>query len=353
MFHESLAARTGNAFLMTANEQQKLSQLLDRLNRDGSVAVREFACFSMEPVQLGLKVDNDRVLAPPKSALFNVDRIQSALSPHASNWMRDLRVLTVTDSTNTRMAQAARSEPIAGLCWFAELQTLGRGRRGRAWLSAYARNVMVSMGFAIDGSPADSGALSLAVGLAAADLVEGLGAPGVAVKWPNDVLISGAKVCGILIELVAERQRTECVVGIGLNLDLGDSIRAGIDQPVADLRQYGINPDRNALAARLVSNVVAFVEQYQRTGFGAMREAYDQVHACQGRLCRVVQGNSSHEGIVAGVSDRGELRLRTADGERYVNGGEVSLRLQETAALSPPDCLPDAGEAPSDSTGHA
>ena len=312
---------------MTENELQKLSELLERLMRDGSAARREFARLSIQPEQLGLPVTDDRVLAPPQATLLEVDRIQSALSPQALDWMQDLRVLTVTDSTNTRMVQAARSGSIAGMCWFAELQTLGRGRRGRTWLGAYARNVMVSMGFTIQGSPADAGALSLAVGLAAADLVEGLGAPRVAVKWPNDVLISGAKVCGILIELVVERQRLECVVGIGLNLDLEEPIRTGIDQQVADLRQYGIDADRNKLAARLVSNVVAFIDRYQRVGFGAMREAYDQVHACQGRLCWVVQGNSSHEGIVSGVTERGELRLQTANGESRFNGGEVSLRL--------------------------
>ena len=305
---------------------QKLSELLERLVRDGSVSARAFDAMPVRPRELGLPVDGARVLAPPHIEMLDAKRIGAALSPAALAWLRDLQVRLVVDSTNTRMAAAARSGSIDGSCWFAELQTSGRGRRERRWISPFARNLAVSMGFALGGSPNDAGALSLAVGLAAADLIEGLGLDDVAVKWPNDVLIGGAKVCGILIELIAPQGPLECVVGVGLNLCIPAEVRTLIDQEVADLAQFGVAVDRDVLAAGLVSNVVRFVDEFKRAGFAGMRAAYDQVHSCHGKACRVDQGNDSFKGIVLGVTERGELRVRGAHGERHFNGGEVSLR---------------------------
>ena len=208
------------------------------------------------------------------------------------------------------------------------MQTAGRGRRGRSWVSPFARNLTLSLGFALGGKPRDAGALSLAVGLAVADLVEGLGVSAVALKWPNDVLIGGAKVCGILIELVAHRRPLECVVGIGLNLDVPAETRAAIGQEVTDLGEHGVETGRETVAAGLLSNVVRYVEEFKRSGFAGMRAAYDEVHACHGKPCRILQGNIEYEGIVLGVTDDGELRVRGRDGERLFNGGEVSLRVR-------------------------
>lgn len=311
---------------MACAKQQNLSELLERLVREGSVPQREFDVARVQPREIGLSVENAQVLAPSGATILDTRRIRDSLLPQAAAWVRDLRVHLVIDSTNTRMAEAAQSGSVDGLCWFAELQTAGRGRRGRRWYSHFARNLTVSMGFALGGSPTDAGAISLAVGLAAAEFIERLGVADVALKWPNDVLVGGAKVCGILIELAAHRRPLECVVGIGLNLQVSHDIRAAIDQEVADLREFGVTAGRDVLAAGLVSNVVRFVDEFRRAGFGGMRSAYDEIHICHGQRCRVVQGNGSYEGIVLGVTDNGELRLTGPNGERRVNGGEVSLR---------------------------
>ena len=311
---------------MNGAQQQSLSELLERLVREGSVPESEFDLARIRPEDIGLHVENALVLTQPDTKTLDTRRIRDALSPAAAAWVRDLAVHFAIDSTNTRMAEAAHSGSVDGFCWFAELQTAGRGRRGRRWHSHFARDLTVSMGFTLGGSPKDAGALSLAVGLAAADLIERLGVADVALKWPNDVLVGGAKVCGILIELAAQRRPLECVVGIGLNLHVSRDVRAVIDQEVADLRQFGLTPDRDVLAAGLVSNVVRFVDEFRRAGFSGMRSAYDAVHICHGRRCRVLQGNGSYEGVVLGVGDNGELRLQDPAGERLVNGGEVSLR---------------------------
>ncbi len=306
--------------------EQALPALLKRLFREGGVPVREFENAPIQPGELGLVVKRARVLAPADTEFLDAARIRAALPPAAATWLRDLRVYPAIDSTNRRMMEAAQTKSVAGRCWFAELQTAGRGRRGRSWHSPFARNLMVSFGIELGGSPRRAGALSLSIGLAVADLVEQLGVSDVALKWPNDVLIGGAKVCGILIELAARRRPLECVVGVGLNLEVSQDLRDVVDQEIIGLRECGVVDRRNSIAARLIANVVRYAEEFKRRGFAAMRPAYDRVHICQGRPSRVVQGNGAYEGIVLGVTDDGELRILGRDGEHRFNGGEVSLR---------------------------
>jgi len=222
--------------MQDASFEKRLARSLKRLIREGSMPEQGFGGASVFPRELGLEVRNSRVLAPPCLELLEKRHIRRELSASAQAWLRELEVHTVIDSTNTRMMKLARSRSVEGRCWFAELQTAGRGRRGRHWFSPFAQNLAVSMGFAVDGAPKEAGALSLVVGLALADLIERLGVADVALKWPNDVLIGGAKCCGILIELVAHRRPLEAVIGIGLNLEVSAAARAVIDQEVADLR---------------------------------------------------------------------------------------------------------------------
>ena len=310
---------------MTPDQRQKLAAALERLARSDSIPEAAFDGIPVSPGELGFAVREGRVLLSPGTTTHDADRIARALSPVAAAWLGNLRVHWAVDSTNTRMVAAAHDESVHGLCWFAELQTAGRGRRGRSWISPFARNLTLSMGFALGGAPRDAGALSLAVGLAVLDLIEREGVADAALKWPNDVTIGGAKVCGILIELVAHRRPLECVIGIGLNLDVPPAARAVIGREVADLRQCGVSAHRDELAAGLVSSVVRYVQEYARSGFGGMRAAYDRVHSLHGEPCRILQGNVEYGGVVLGVTDTGELRMRGPDGERLFHGGEVSV----------------------------
>ena len=310
---------------MTPVQEQRLSALLERLLREESLPESEFEGIPIAPVEMGFSVGDGLVAMAPHTRVLDIGRVRSGLSAGAVEWLRDLRVHRVIDSTNSRMVEAGRSEGVDGFCWFAELQTAGRGRRGRSWISPFARNLMLSLGFALRGAPKDAGALSLVVGLAVADLVERLGVADVSLKWPNDVVVGGAKLCGILIELVTRGRSLESVVGIGLNLDLPAGVRAVIGQQATDLGQQGVRTPREAIAAGLVSTVVRYVSEFKRSGFRGMRSAYDEIHICHRRPCRILSGNLEYAGIVSGVTDDGELRVRGPDGERRFNGGEVSL----------------------------
>lgn len=305
---------------------EQLSRLLRRAVREGGIPNDEFDFGLAAPEELGLVVEGGAVRVAGDVELLDESAIRTALSPAASAWLRDLKVFLAVDSTNTRMVAKAQSATVDGCVWLAELQTAGRGRRGRRWLTPFARNIALTLGFAANQSPSQLGGLSLAIGLAAANLLQSEGVSNAAVKWPNDIYIGDAKVGGVLIEVVT-RAACDCIIGIGLNLDLPESARADIDQKVTDLKAQGVTPNRNLFAAALISRVAAAANRFKQEGFAPMRPAYDALHLCHDKRVHIVQGNQTYTGQALGVTATGALRVRTGGQITEFTGGEVSLRL--------------------------
>lgn len=306
---------------------EQLSRLLRRVVREDGIPKNEFDFGQAAPEELGLVVEGGAVRVAGDVELLEESAIRTALSPAAAAWLQNLKVFLAVDSTNTRMVAKAQSASVDGCVWLAELQTAGRGRRGRRWLTPFARNIALTLGCAASQSPSQLGGLSLAVGLAVAHLLQGEGVANAAVKWPNDIYIGDAKVGGVLIEVVTRAAACDCIIGIGLNLDLPESARADIDQKVTDLKAQGVAPNRNLFAAALISRVADAANRFKREGFAPMRPAYDALHLCHGKPVHIVQGNQTHTGQALGVTATGALRVRTGSQITEFTGGEVSLRL--------------------------
>jgi BirA family biotin operon repressor/biotin-[acetyl-CoA-carboxylase] ligase len=220
----------------------------------------------------------------------------------------------------------AQQESVDGVVYTAELQVQGRGRRGRSWSSPFGANLAISLGVAVAVTPARLGGVSLVVGLAVVEALEQLQVSGLALKWPNDVLLGGDKLGGILIEMTQARGGTELVVGIGLNVALPETVRAILPPGIADLAGAGVTAPRSVVAARVISAVVEFVGEFARQGFEPFLAPFNARHAFHGKECTVLMGERRIAGRVAGVTQSGELILLTADGPRTFHGGEVSLR---------------------------
>jgi len=152
----------------------------------------------------------------------------------------DVDALAECDSTNSELMRRADRGAPAGTVIVADRQRAGRGRRGRSWLSSPEASLTFSLLWRFPGSPTRLSGLSLAVGVGLARALGGLGAPGVRLKWPNDVLLATngdfAKLAGILVELASDRRGTQAVIGIGINLRLSAATQAAIDQAVTDGR---------------------------------------------------------------------------------------------------------------------
>jgi BirA family transcriptional regulator, biotin operon repressor / biotin---[acetyl-CoA-carboxylase] ligase len=274
----------------------------------------------------GLERRADQVVPMVPYEPLDPSEIRSAMSRAGREWLRHLEVSPVIGSTNAELMRQAQDGSVAGSVRLAEVQLQGRGRRGRSWYSPFAANLAVSIGLALDRAPSALGGASLVVGLAVLDALEQLTVPRLALKWPNDILLGGAKLGGILIEMIPAANGVQLVVGIGLNVSLPPRIRADLDQVVADLASTGSPPRRNLLAGKVISSVVEFVSQFQHLGFAPFIESFNARHYFHEQQVEIVHGGSRTPGRVDGVSEQGGLLLRTATGQVEFHGGEVSLR---------------------------
>lgn len=233
-----------------------------------------------------------------------------------------------TSSTNDRALEAAAGEARSYLC-LAEQQGAGRGRRGRAWASPFAANIYLSLLQRFDGGAGSVEGLSLAIGLAVARHLVGIGVPGVALKWPNDVLADGRKLAGVLIEISGDLAgEFSVVIGVGVNVRMaGRDVE--IDQPWIDLASLLDDvPKRAVIAAGLIDSMATVLAEFERDGFSGLRSEWQSFDHMTGLPVRLTTGDFSLDGICIGVDDRGGIGLRGQAGDQYFYGGEISVREQ-------------------------
>jgi BirA family biotin operon repressor/biotin-[acetyl-CoA-carboxylase] ligase len=259
--------------------------------------------------------------------LLEADLIRSRLSPSALAWLKDLTVFQQIGSTNAELASRAAHGDVDGVVYLAERQTAGRGRRGREWLSPFARNIALSVGVAIHRPATRLGGLSLAIGLAVIDAITRCTPCELRLKWPNDVLLSGRKLGGILVEVVDARPPVSVVIGVGLNVGLNLDERSTIDQPIADLLEVSPTASRNELASALIDSIVDYCRAFASRGFESMRDAWLERHALQGSVVDVAVGGRIESGCVVGVTTEGALVVRGDLGVREYLSADVSVRI--------------------------
>lgn len=238
------------------------------------------------------------------------------------------RHLPACDSTNSVLMDAPPPDDGRVHVVLTDRQTAGRGRRGRQWQSWQGGSLTFSALWRFDaGAPVPAG-LSLVAGLALARTLEQLGVAGVQLKWPNDVLIHGAKLAGILVELLPGRGRTSAaVIGIGVNLGLPPAATIEGQKAVTDLRsELGRDVDRDTLLAALLRELHGLLTTYATAGFPALRAAWEQRNAFAGLPVSILGEAEAVQGTCIGVAEDGALLLQGEDGVRRILSGEVSLR---------------------------
>lgn len=267
------------------------------------------------------------------------------------DWPAAIEVAWQIDSTNAellRRAEAARGadgeDAAPPLALFAERQSAGRGRRGRAWSAPLGGALTFSLGLRFEAGLSRLGGLSLAVGVAVAEALRGMGWRQVGLKWPNDLVVRDAdgglaKLGGLLVEVRGEAAGpVRAVIGLGLNIALGDAARAAIGQPVADLAGLerdghapGDVPDRVGVAAALLDALLPALAAFEREGLAPALADFAALDALAGAEVELHAADGVHPGRALGLSPDGGLRVRHADGERTWHAGEVSLRARPGA----------------------
>lgn len=267
--------------------------------------------------------------------LLDAAAVRDALPDPVSRRIGTLEVLSDTDSTNARVLATGRPLGELAVC-LAEHQTAGRGRRGRRWLTPPGGGICLSVGGRLPAAPSDYATLSTSVGVACAAAMEAAGVAPIRLKWPNDLLLETGKVGGILIELRGESQGPSTIaVGVGLNMRLGASAREAIRAcgglPPADLSGAGgVVPERNLLAAALVTAIVGCLERAPGELDDRVLAEWQRRDALLGRAVRVQDAGPERTGVARGLDRSGALLLEEADGmRRRVTAGEVSIRAVE------------------------
>ncbi|MEO5595892.1 MAG: biotin--[acetyl-CoA-carboxylase] ligase [Lysobacteraceae bacterium] len=255
------------------------------------------------------------------------DRIGSMLAPESARRLDRLEVVWEIDSTNSEMLRRESDAHCEVL--FAERQFAGRGRRGRGWVTPLGAQLAFSLRRRFDHGIGALAGLSLAVGAAAADGLAAAGYPQIGLKWPNDLMVDGRKLGGILIELGGEYAGpARVVIGIGINLALPPAAVGAIDQPWIDLRQLdsGRALARNKIAAALLDALLPALDQFEAEGLAPFQARWHARDVLRGREVTVIGDGPGYVGVALGIADNGALRVRHANGERLHHGGEVSVR---------------------------
>lgn len=232
------------------------------------------------------------------------------------------------DSTSAEGLRLAADGQAAPFLVLAERQSAGRGRRGRQWISPFAENLYYSLVLRVEGGMRQLEGLSLVVGLAVMRSLQAFGLKDVGLKWPNDVLVNGRKITGILLELVGDPADVcHVVLGIGINVNMLSSEQ--IDQQWTSMRgEVGRVIDRNHLVALLSQQLQHELARHRRYGFAAFQEEWEQAHLWQGQKVSLVAGTTRIDGIARGIDGQGGLRLEIDGVEKSFSGGELSLRLR-------------------------
>jgi BirA family biotin operon repressor/biotin-[acetyl-CoA-carboxylase] ligase len=284
--------------------------------------------------ELGLPINAQRPAGyclPQALSSLDAVAITSLLPGATRRLVRQLEVEWSLGSTNDELLSRRDLPP--GRCdvLLAENQQAGRGRRARQWFSVPGASLCLSLSWQYPALPADASALSLAIGVAAVRALRSLHDFPLQLKWPNDLQSAGRKLGGILIELRAEAAGPAYfVVGIGINVAMPGGARQLVKNSgtqLVDLSELtGGAIDRNTLAARLIGELVAAMQEFGRSGLASFRDEWQRHDALAGVQVQLSGAGGVQTGQAEGVDNDGALRLRTSAGIVRVVSGEISLR---------------------------
>jgi BirA family biotin operon repressor/biotin-[acetyl-CoA-carboxylase] ligase len=245
----------------------------------------------------------------------------------------DIQIHPQLDSTNTYLMQQTANGAAQATCVVAELQTKGRGRRGRTWQAGLGASLTFSLLWRFQCGAAGLSGLSLTVGVALVRALRELGLTQAQLKWPNDILVNQNqqyyKLAGILIELQGDMEGpSAAVIGIGINLNLPDQLRLQIDQPVTDVQSaLGKPTNSSELLGKILKHLGSVLSTFEENGFEPLREEWTQAHAYHQQAVRMMMADGRElPGTVNGVAPDGVLLVQTAQGEQRFSSGEISLR---------------------------
>ncbi len=235
-------------------------------------------------------------------------------------------MLPVVESTNQYLLDRIYNLSSGDTC-IAEYQQLGRGSHGRHWFSPFGSNLYFSIFWRFYRSPVYITGLSLVIGIMIADILRELGVVNIKVKWPNDLYLNYKKLAGILVEIIHKKNNViNAVIGVGINVSMHSVDTAIINQKWVDLRQAGININRNELIIFLLNRLYKALFFFEKKGLSPFIQHWYDLDYFIDKPVQMLIGKYKINGIARGIDNHGAL-LISREGQilRFFSGA-LSLR---------------------------
>lgn len=234
-----------------------------------------------------------------------------------------------TDSTNNQAKAYGEKGAEHGTLFVADMQAAGKGRRGRAWVSPAGSSIYMTILLHPEVLPTKAPQLTLVMAMAVAEGIRSVTGLETMIKWPNDIIIHGKKICGILTEMSTEIDYINYVViGVGINVNQ-ETFPEEIRETATSLKiEKGSSVRRSELIASVMKSFEQFYEIFMETeDLSGLREAYNAILVNRGRRVRILEPGQEYEADALGINRTGELVVRTEDGQKKeIYAGEVSVR---------------------------
>lgn len=266
-----------------------------------------------------------RLMAAPD--LMTEAEIKSLLH---TDWVaKEVLYFDTIDSTNTKAQELAEKGYPSGTLVVADKQESGKGRRGRSWVSPSGTGIFMTLMIKPDINPNNASMLTLVAALAVAKAITSVTDEEAMIKWPNDIVVNGKKVCGILTEMNAQFDYiNHIVVGIGINVH-NESFPEEISQMASSLMiEAG---GKRFHRAQIIAETMSYFEQYYDTflktqELSALVREYDKLLVNRNKSVRVLDPKEPFDGKAMGITPKGELIVDTWESRKLVSSGEVSVR---------------------------
>ena len=247
-----------------------------------------------------------------------------------TDWVaKEVLYFDTIDSTNTKAQELAEKGYPSGTLVVADKQESGKGRRGRSWVSPSGTGIFMTLMIKPDINPNNASMLTLVAALAVAKAITSVTGEEALIKWPNDIVINGKKVCGILTEMNAQFDYiNHIVVGIGINVH-NESFPEEISQMASSLMiEAG---GKRFHRAQIIAETMSYFEQYYDTflktqDLSAIVREYDELLVNRNKSVRVLDPKEPFDGKAMGITPKGELIVDTWESRKLVSSGEVSVR---------------------------
>lgn len=242
---------------------------------------------------------------------------------------KKIRYYKQLDSTNTKVSQLALEGAEHGTVVVAECQTAGKGRRGRAWESPSEDNIYMSILLRPEFEASRAPMVTLVMAYSVAKVLRENGFADVQIKWPNDLVLSGKKVCGILTEMQLQGMTIDSiVVGVGVNVNTKSFSEELVDKATSLFLECGKLLNKEQLIVDIVETFMEMYERFAEAGdLEFLQDAYNAILVNRNMEVRVLEPENEYTAYAHGINRTGELVVQLEDGtEKNVYAGEVSVR---------------------------